>query len=146
MAKHQLISLPRSSRYETMNLPLGLNHNLCLCVTQASLDSILNSPDPLHSSRRERLEIPFALAISRGIDQPPREEEEVEEDDERFCGYFNVAVETLLEGLFPIVATDMMDPERIGGRVGKEDVWCGVGRDGVHKAGVGYVYRGRGVG
>lgn len=108
----------------------------------------LELPAPCLRVSRERINIPFALAIARSTDQPALQDEEDKKDDAdeepKFRGYFNVAVETLLEGLFPAVATDMMDPERIGGHVKEDDIWCTFGREGIHQAGIGYVRRGWG--
>jgi hypothetical protein len=50
----------------------------------------------------------------------PRRGESSPED--MFRNHFNVAIETLLESLFPAVITDMMDPDKIGGHVQGDDI------------------------
>lgn len=127
-----------------MDLPPGLKHNLCFYVTPASMRSILDSPAPSSSNRRYRVDIPFVVAVSEqaATVQESREEGLTADEDEvegaDWRGFFNVAVEALLEGLFPIVANDSLSPYEIGGHVIGEDIWCDHTRYGVHKAGVGY--------
>lgn len=130
-------------------MPFGLDHSVCLYVTSDSLESVLSSPLPSSARRQRRKDIPFVVAVAKGAGlQPHRDpgavgsgdDEEEQEDLEgaSFCGYFNVAVESLLEELFPLVATDSLTPYEIGGYVQDGDVWCEVGRWGIHRAGVGY--------
>jgi hypothetical protein len=130
-----------------MDLPSGIVHNVCLCVNQASMDSILNSPMPSQSSRRQRKKIPFVLAVTRSANQPRPAPEGDEEDDaqgEYFRGYFNVAVETLLNDLFAATADDMMDPDVLGSHVNDNEIWCNPFRDGMHRKDTGYFHRERG--
>ncbi|KAF7503597.1 hypothetical protein GJ744_003580 [Endocarpon pusillum] len=137
-----------ASRYQAMDLPFGIVHNVCLCINQASMDSILNSPMPSQSSRRHRKKIPFVLAVTRSAKQPRPSLEVGDEDEdcqrECFRGHFNVAVEALLNHLFACTVDDMMDPDVLGSRVTGDDIWCNAWRDGIHKADAGYFYRGRG--
>ena len=136
------------SRYQAMDLAPGIVHNVCLCINQASMYSILNSPMPSQLSRRQRKKIPFILAVTGSANQPrPSPEVGDEEKDcqrEYFRGYFNVAVEALLNDLFACTADDMMDPDVLGSRVKGDDIWCNVYRDGIHKTDTGYFYRERG--
>ncbi|KAK1770096.1 hypothetical protein QBC33DRAFT_603160 [Phialemonium atrogriseum] len=123
--------------YASSTPPSGLNHSLCLYVTPSSLDSILDSPQPSTAKRQYRTNIPFVIAIST---QAVRQHLTEGDDTEGFHwrGFFNIAVESLVESLFPIVAEDSMTPYEIGGRVSGEDIWCDFTRWGTHKAGLGY--------
>lgn len=131
-----------------MDLPSGIVHNVCLCVNQASMDSILNSSMPSESSRRQHKKIPYVVAVTRSANQPrPAPEAGDEEDDaqgEYFRGYFNVAVETLLNDLFAATADDMMDPDVLGSRVKDDEIWCNAFRNGIHRTDTGYFHRERG--
>lgn len=49
-------------------------------------------------------------------------------------GHFNVALETLLQELFPLVGDQSRSPGEIGGHVRGDDVWCSGDIYGVHKA------------
>ncbi|KAI1391897.1 uncharacterized protein F4822DRAFT_108933 [Hypoxylon trugodes] len=127
-------------KYSSSSSPPGLDHSVCLYITPSSMDSILDSPDPSSSKRRYRKEIPFVIAVSRGAGEPHLTMDE-DEAGYGWRGYFNVAVETLFDSLFPIVAHDSRAPFEIGGRVSGEDIWCDHTRWGVHKAGIGYCDR-----
>lgn len=135
-----------------MDLPSGMVHNVCLCVNQASIESILDSPMPSESSRRQRKKIPYVVAVTRSVNHPAApeaggEEEEQEEEDaqgEYFRGYFNVAVETLLNGLFAATADDMVDPDVLGRHVKDDEIWCNAFRDGIHRIDTGNFHRERG--
>ncbi|KAK3313083.1 hypothetical protein B0H66DRAFT_569511 [Apodospora peruviana] len=132
------------------DVPAGLRHSLCLYITPSSLGSILDSPLPSTERRQLRKEIPFVVAVSyKSMDYIPGaagsevegevdQEEEEEYEGAGWRGFFNVAVETLLDSLFPAIADQMMTPWRIGGHVEGGDIWCWANRYGVHKAGVGY--------
>ncbi|KAI8960732.1 hypothetical protein F5Y11DRAFT_328949 [Daldinia sp. FL1419] len=124
--------------YSSGAAPPGLNHSLCLYITPASMDSILNSPFPSSAKRRYRTSIPFAVAVSK--DSTHRNYGPVDGDIVRAAwrGYFNVAVETLLDSLFPIAADGSMSPFEIGRHISGDDIWCDYTRWGVHKASVGY--------
>lgn len=136
-----------SRRYEAMDLPFGLDRSLCLCVNQASMDSILDSPMPSLAHRRRRKKIPFVLAIASGSGQL-RAPEDIDEDaaGADFRGYFNVAVETLLSEFFVLISMDARTPFENWGNVQGDDIWCGWMRDGIHKADTGYFFRQRGGG
>ncbi|KAK8050926.1 hypothetical protein PG993_002311 [Apiospora rasikravindrae] len=116
----------------------GMNHSLCLYITPSSIHSVLNTTLPVSTlPRRQRKEIPFVVAVSAyaattSVQGP------VEEEEDGWQGFFNVAVETLLTSLFPIIADDTLSPREIGSHVKGEDVWCDSTRWGLHKAGVGY--------
>ncbi|ERF68498.1 hypothetical protein EPUS_05637 [Endocarpon pusillum Z07020] len=137
-----------ASRYQAMGLPYGIVHNVCLCISQASMDAILNSPMPSQLSRRQRKKIPFVLAVTGSAKQPRaslevgHEEKDCQRED--FRGYFNVAVEALLNHLFACTADDMMDPDVLGSRVKGDDIWCNAYRDGIHKTDTGYFHDERG--
>ncbi|KAI0407550.1 hypothetical protein F4802DRAFT_515216 [Xylaria palmicola] len=123
----------------TLALPPGLDHSLCLYVTPASLDSILNSPLPSSAKRKWREEIPFVVAVSAGAAEAP-DPAAIESGvaGAGWRGHFNVAVEALLDSFFSTVANDSRTPFELGGHVAGEDIYCDHTRWGVHKAGVGY--------
>ncbi|OQD87751.1 hypothetical protein PENANT_c005G10521 [Penicillium antarcticum] len=75
----------------------GLNHSVCLAITRPALKSVLESPLPSSAPRRERSRIPFVVTIASftGTLPPVDEEEDIAGQD--FKGYFNVAIEGLLE-------------------------------------------------
>lgn len=106
------------------------------------MDSILDSPLPSSSKRQYRTDIPFVVAVSADAGSGTQQHDR--EDEERFegatwRGFFNVAVEAVLDSLFPIIADDSMTPFELGGHVSGDDVWCDHTRWGVQKAGgVGY--------
>ena len=85
--------------------------------------------------------MPFVVAVS--LDAAPSDEggnrgAEEEEEDPPWRGYFNVAVESLLMSLFPIIADDMMEPRRIRSHIRDEDVWVDPYRFGVFKMRLGF--------
>ncbi|KAK8005966.1 Monooxygenase- FAD-binding [Apiospora marii] len=120
----------------------GMHHGLCLYITPASLHSILHCPLPSAApSREQRKEMPFVVAVSlhaAASDERGNRGVEEEEEDPPWRGYFNVAVESLLMSLFPIVADEMMEPIRIGSHIRGEDVWVDHTRFGVFKPGLGF--------
>lgn len=81
--------------------------------------------------------LPFVVAVSRAAHIPtcpltPDEEEEVDEEIIKFKGYFNVAVESLLDSFYGIIALDIIDLPRLAGRMRHEkDIWCHPHRGGV---------------
>ncbi|KAI1655630.1 hypothetical protein F4813DRAFT_391479 [Daldinia decipiens] len=127
-----------SRAYSSTSLLPGLNHSLCLYITPSSMDSILNSPSPSSCKRKYRTRIPFVVAVSKDVSRQDYSTTYGDIERASWRGFFNVAVETLLESLFPIVADDSMSPFEIGGCVAGDDVWCDYTRWGVHKAGIGY--------
>ncbi|KAJ5808820.1 hypothetical protein N7474_010089 [Penicillium riverlandense] len=111
----------------------GLDHSVCLAVTRPALESLLESPLPSSAPRRERSRIPFVVTVASftGTMSPVDEEEDIAGQD--FKGYFNVAVESLLEEFFPIVALEMSDLHKVAVRLRGEDIWCSNYRGGVHR-------------
>ncbi|KAI1170994.1 hypothetical protein F4777DRAFT_85979 [Nemania sp. FL0916] len=128
----------------TLRLPPGLDHSLSLYITPASLYSILNSPLPSSAKRKWRREIPFVTAISA---QAAKEPNATDTEDgiagASWRGYFNVAVESLLESLFSTIASDSRSPFELGGHVTGEDIYCDHTRWGIHKAVVEYCVESR---
>lgn len=115
----------RSSRSKTFRL---------LAVTPFSLSSTLGSPIPSPGSRRLQGRIPFVVAVDRQYLE--RDYYDAEDDDiggQLPNGHFNVALETLLQELFPLVGDQSRSPGEIGRHVGGGDVWCSGDRFGVHK-------------
>ncbi|KAI0420735.1 hypothetical protein F5X98DRAFT_16654 [Xylaria grammica] len=122
-----------------LELPPGLDHSLSLYVTPASLDSILNSPLPSSAKRKWRKDIPFVVAVSgQAAEEPNAQDIEDDVAGAGWRGYFNVAVESLLDSFFSTIAGDSRSPFELGGHVSGEDVYCDHTRWGIHKAGVGY--------
>ncbi len=78
--------------------------------------------------------IPFVVAIDEQLKEVQGGEEGDDIEDKLPTGHFNVAVETLLEELFPLVGDQSVTPWEIGGLVRGEDIWCSANRFGVHKA------------
>lgn len=123
----------------TLDLPPGLDHSLSLYITPASLDSILNSPLPSSARRKWRQEIPFVVAVSsQAAEEPSIVDVEDDVAGAGWRGYFNVAVESLLDSFFSTVAGDSRTPFELGGHVSGEDIYCDHTRWGIHEAGVGY--------
>lgn len=118
-------------------LPRGLATSACLMVTPASLESVLTSPLPSSAPRRERQKIPFVVSVSQAANTPrlPPMLGLGDEDvaGAGFKGYLNVAVETVLEEFYPIVALQMMDLHTLTVKFRHEnDIWCSSDRLGVH--------------
>jgi hypothetical protein len=105
-------------------------------VTPAALESVLNSPLPSSAPLKDRKEIPYVVAVSKAAHVPRFELTPGEEDEDvvgrDFKGYFNVAVESLLNDFYPITALDIMDLPRLTGRMQHDkDIWCHPHRGGI---------------
>jgi hypothetical protein len=106
-------------------------------VTPEALQSVLNAPLPSSAPLKDRKEIPYVVAVSMFADLqtwglPPSEEGENVFRRCHFKGYFNVAVETLLEELYTMVALNIQDLPRLTIDMEHDkDIWCGSGRGGV---------------
>ncbi|KAF7178508.1 hypothetical protein CNMCM7691_007207 [Aspergillus felis] len=99
-------------------LPQGLATSACLMVTPASLESVLTSPLPSSAPRIERQKIPFVVAKT----------------GTGFNGHLNVALETMLEEFYPIVALQIMDLHSLVANFRHEnDIWCSTDLRGVHQ-------------
>ncbi|KAI0189959.1 hypothetical protein EV127DRAFT_470263 [Xylaria flabelliformis] len=123
----------------SLDLPPGLDHSVSLYITPASLDSILNSPLPSSAKRKWRKEIPFVVAVSaQAAEEPNAEDIENDVAGADWRGYFNVAVESLLDSFFSTIANDSRSPFELAGHVSGDDVYCDHTRWGIHKAGVGF--------
>ncbi|KAI5921000.1 hypothetical protein F4810DRAFT_389758 [Camillea tinctor] len=135
-----------SEAYAEMDPPPGLNHSVCLYITPESLHSIIDSPSPSAAARKYRKDIPFVVAVSKRVPAETEKsssaggggKEEEEYAGANWRGYFNVAVESLLDSFFSTVADDSRTPFEIGGNITGEDIYCDHTRWGIHKAGVGY--------
>ncbi|KAF7169292.1 hypothetical protein CNMCM5623_002088 [Aspergillus felis] len=108
-----------SRRFDEMwrDLPTGLTTTACLMVTPEALESVLNSPLPSPAPPK----YPFVVAVSR-VAHYPRPELTPEEESEDvsgqdFKGYFNVAIKSLLNHFYPIVALDIMDLPQLAARM-----------------------------
>lgn len=53
-------------------------------------------------------------------------------DDDHHFQYFKVAVETLISELFVVVGDQLRSPAEIGAGLKENEVWCSLGRFGVH--------------
>ncbi|KAJ5608924.1 hypothetical protein N7528_009491 [Penicillium herquei] len=124
-------------RFNAMALPQGLATSACLMVTPASIESVLSCPLPSSAPRRERQRIPFVVSVSKGAGAP-RLSPLLGLGDENlagteFNGYLNVAVETLLEEFYPIVALQMMELHTLTAKFRhNKDIWCSSDRWGAH--------------
>ena len=120
-----------------MALPRGLATSACLMVTPASMESVLSSLLPSSAPRRERQRIPFVVSVSQGA-SAPRLPPSLGLGDEdvagaEFKGYLNVAVETILQEFYPIVALQMIDLHTLTTKFRHDnDIWCSSDRWGVH--------------
>ncbi|KAI3322380.1 hypothetical protein HD806DRAFT_523245 [Xylariaceae sp. AK1471] len=138
-AEGSIKSIANDRARAALELPPGLDHSVSLYITPTSLDSILNSPLPSSAKRKWRKIIPFVVAVSAQAAEEPNAadiEDDVAGADWR--GYFNVAVESLLDSFFSTVADDARSPFELAGHVSGEDIYCDHTRWGVHKADVGY--------
>ncbi|KAI1270405.1 hypothetical protein F5Y18DRAFT_421898 [Xylariaceae sp. FL1019] len=123
-------------------LPPSLDHSVCLYITPESLDSILDSPLPWSAKRKWRKEIPFVVAVSQVAAEEPNPIA-IEEDwaGAGWKGWFNVAVESLLDSFFSTIVNDSRSPFELGGHISGDDIYCDHTRWGIHKAGIGYYDR-----
>ncbi|KAJ5642363.1 hypothetical protein N7490_006363 [Penicillium lividum] len=124
-------------RFNEMALPRGLTTSACLMVTQASMESVLFSPLLSSAPRRERQKIPFVVSVSQGASASHLptllglDDEDVAGAE--FKGYLNVALETVLQEFYPIVALQMMDLHTLTKKFRHEnDIWCSSNLCGVH--------------
>lgn len=120
-----------------MTLPHGIATSACLMVTPASMVSVLCSPTPSAAPLRERQNIPFVVSVSHGVSAPrlPPLPDPSDEDvaGAEFKGYLNVAVETILQEFYQIVALQMMDLHTLTTKFRHDnDIWCSSDRWGVH--------------
>jgi hypothetical protein len=120
-----------------MALPQGLATSACLMITPASIQSVLSSPLPSSAPRRERQKIPFVVSVSQGTSAPRLPPllglGDKDVAGAEFKGYLNVAVETVLQELYPIVALQMMDLHTLTTKFRHEnDIWCSSDWWGVH--------------
>lgn len=104
---------------------MGLDNSACLVVTPASMDSVLSASLPLSTPRRERRTIPFVVAVDREaipLHLLGTNDEDIAGAD--FKGYFNVAVESLLEEFYLDVSLQMRDLHTLSQALDHEDdIW-----------------------
>lgn len=101
------------------------------------MESVFSSPLPSSAPRRERQRIPFVVSVSQGASASrlppllvPGGEDMV---DAEFKGYLNVAVETILQEFYPIIALQMMDLHTLTTNFRHDnDIWCSSDRWGLH--------------
>ncbi|KAI8624964.1 hypothetical protein F5Y19DRAFT_278779 [Xylariaceae sp. FL1651] len=123
----------------SLNLPPGLDHSVSLYITPTAMKSILDSPLPSSAKRKWRKNIPFVVAVSaQAAEEPNLADIEDDVAGAGWRGYFNVAVESLLDSFFSTIANDSRSPFELGGHVSGEDIYCDHTRWGVHKADVGF--------
>lgn len=118
-------------------------------------------PLPSSTPLRERAQIPFVIAIDMYADEAEgnasashshshsqqqthhetseghlhnKNDEDGREDDfsAAAVGHFKVAVETLISELFVVVGDQLRSPAEIGAGYKENEVWCSLGRFGVH--------------
>lgn len=111
-----------SRRYrELNNIPFGLAHTLFLCVDESSVKSI----------QQEQSDLAHVLAVSVTCGQEPTGDEV---GDERWTGYFKVAIKSLIEELFSCIGNGSFVPYEIGVGVTPDLVWTDTTRWGRKKA------------
>lgn len=101
-------------------LPDGQSHPLCLVATSAAVQSVLDAPSPL--PRYEYSSGGRGAPYLVGIDCADVDEMD-EEDEEKYEGHFNVSVQCLVDGLWPILIEQMCDVEELGRGLKKDEVW-----------------------
>ena len=108
-------------------IPSGLDWSACLLVSKESLLSLLTSSSTTHTqlesvaSESSIRKWPFVLAVDVDFDEGDKDE------DEEYNGYFKVAIETLLNDFFPVLARDILTPNEIMATLNSEDdVWIGM--------------------
>jgi hypothetical protein len=62
---------------------------------------------------------PFLVGIDLFVDL----DDEDEDDDRKYKGHFNVSVQCLLDGLWPILVEQMCDVEELGRGIVGDEVW-----------------------
>ena len=108
-------------------IPSGLDWSACLLVSKESLLSLLTSSSTTHTqlesvaSESSIRKWPFVLAVDVDFDEGDKDE------DEEYNGYFKVAIETLLNDFFPVLARNILAPNEIMATLNSEDdVWIGM--------------------
>lgn len=102
-------------KYEELgkDLPVGLSHPIFLCGSQEAVDSIMSlDEDELPDSKLVpwRPTAPFLLAVSADADPGL---DEGHEENEWFKPVFKVAVETMVDELWPLIDSGGMPLRRI---------------------------------
>ncbi|KAF8243202.1 hypothetical protein K440DRAFT_664258 [Wilcoxina mikolae CBS 423.85] len=102
------------SMKERNEIPRGLDWAMCLSVDSASLKSLVEAPPTLPLLDLESP--PFVVGVDIDYDS--------EEDDAAYTGYFKVAIATLLNELFPHLATETLSPDELAATIEEEhSVW-----------------------
>jgi hypothetical protein len=107
--------------FESKTLPEGLSHPLCLVATSAAVKSILDAPSPM--PRYEYTLGGYGAPFLVGIDLLVDLDDEDEDDDMKYEGRFNISVQCLLDGLWPMLAEQLCDVEELGRGVQENQVW-----------------------
>lgn len=89
--------------------------------------SVLDSPLSSSAPRNDRQKIPFAVAVDRDAGV-------VAMQPCGYSGHFNVAVESLVDELFPVIGIAATDPRTLSQGLQGDDIWCSAGRFGIHRA------------
>jgi hypothetical protein len=122
-------------RFNEMALSQGLATSACLMVTPDSMESVLSSPLTSSAPQRERQRIPFVVSVSRGASAArlPLGLGDENVAGAGFKGYLSVAMESVLEEFYPIVALQMMDLHTLTVKFRHDnDIWCSSDRWGIH--------------
>ena len=64
--------------------------------------------------------------------EPSHDGTSEDQHDDDHVPYFKVAVETLISELFVVVGDQLRSPAEIGAGLKENEVWCSLGRFGVH--------------
>lgn len=107
--------------FASKTLPAGFSHPLCLVATSTAVKSILDAPSPMprYECSLGGHGAPFLVGIDLLVDL----DDEDEDDDAKYEGHFNVSVQCLLDGLWPILVEQMCDVEELGRGIKKGEVW-----------------------
>ncbi|KAF9265380.1 hypothetical protein L218DRAFT_997873 [Marasmius fiardii PR-910] len=93
------------------DVPQGMDHDMCLAVNAAFLESVLK--DTTSSSESRRTKFLYAVDTEYGTHEEPEHR-----------GYFRVSMDALLGELFPILLTRRQAPEELE-PANEEQVWAG---------------------
>lgn len=125
MSPHSIATHYRSA---VDKLPSNYQHSMCFAVDQISARSILLA-DITRMQKRPLLGdvVPFVVAIDQHLGWTDSQEEgaeDVEDEDENWCGPFHAHPSSIVDEIFTIVASQMMETHEFAYAArGTDDVW-----------------------
>lgn len=111
------VMVPRM--FHASKVPSGFKHSICLNITSEAVASVLQSPLITGVSKPDRADVPFLVAVAADAG-------EKHDREDGFPGYFNVAIESIINELFVAVADQSLTPAEIGGDLRGKDIWFNV--------------------